>query len=329
MKNSGETKKKKFKLFDMNRDGKGVYEEENRKPTIPFFFKLFFRKFSQLLQLNLLLLLMIIPFLVWLFTFLVGLKTPTATDVMFAPLYGINAIVESPALSNILDLSSVQMMIPISSPVMNVIIITLFVILAITWGWQNAGAAYVLRGLFRGDPVFVFSDYFYGIKRNLKQAFFLGLIDFACTGILIFDLISMNSLTGQSFGVDFMYFAVFALLIIWVIMRFYIYTMLVTFNISNFKILKNAIIFAVLGILRNAVALVGMALLIGIHVFLFIYTSITFPAISAVTIVIPFVYVLSAVGFMGMFAAYPVVHKYMVAPVESTEPADSSDIDAE
>ena len=49
-----EPKKKKFRLFDMNRDGKGVEEEEDRTPNLKFFFKLFFRKFSKLIQLNLL-----------------------------------------------------------------------------------------------------------------------------------------------------------------------------------------------------------------------------------------------------------------------------------
>ena len=63
-KNTELSTKKKFKLFDSNRDGKGVYEQENRKPTLKFFFILVKRKFTQLLQLNLLMLFMVIPFLV-------------------------------------------------------------------------------------------------------------------------------------------------------------------------------------------------------------------------------------------------------------------------
>ena len=40
LKTHTQKKDKKFKLFDMNRDGKGVYEQESRKPTLKFFFHL-------------------------------------------------------------------------------------------------------------------------------------------------------------------------------------------------------------------------------------------------------------------------------------------------
>ena len=193
---STENNKKKFKLFDMNRDGKGVYEQEDRKPTLAFFFKLFFRKFSQLLQLNLLMLFMVIPILVVITVYFLGDKTPTATQMLYAPLYGISTVTDAPAVTGLLDVFSVQMDVPVFSTGMNFLVIGMALFLAVTWGWQNVGAAYVLRGLFRGDAVFVFSDYFYGIKRNFKQAFFLGLIDFVCSAVLIIDFMFFYNLTG-------------------------------------------------------------------------------------------------------------------------------------
>ena len=87
-----EKKTKKFKLFDMNRDGKGVYEVEDRKPTLKFFFKLFKRKFSQLLQLNTLILCQIIPVLVIVGLYLLGAKTSSVTDASYVPLYGISSL---------------------------------------------------------------------------------------------------------------------------------------------------------------------------------------------------------------------------------------------
>ena len=77
--NGSNEKKKKFKLFDVNRDGKGVYEVESRKPTLGFFFKLFFRKFSQLLKLNLMMLFIVLPILIFIGIYFLGNKTPTAT----------------------------------------------------------------------------------------------------------------------------------------------------------------------------------------------------------------------------------------------------------
>jgi len=322
VKNSGQTSKKKFKIFDMNRDGKGVYEEENRKPTLGFFFKLFFRKFNQLLQLNLLMLLMVIPLIVLVCIFIYGEKTPTATDMLYAPLYGIDTALGGSGISSLLDITSIQMRIPILRPFVIILVIALFALMALTWGWHNVGSAYVLRGLFRGDAVFVFSDYFYGIKKNFKQAFFLGIFDFICCAVLIADFLYFYNLTG-SFGFDFMYFTIFALVIIWIMMRFYLYNLLVTFNLKNFKIIKNAFIFSILGIKRNIMAFLGIALLIAIHVILIFGIL---PYGLTVVLILPFVYILAAIGFMGTYAAYPVIQKYMITPYENqlSEATDDS-----
>ncbi len=322
MKNT-DTNKKKFKLFDMNRDGKGVYEVEDRKPTLAFFFKLYFRKFSQLLQLNLLMLFTVLPIIAVVIMYFMGNKTPTATEILYAPLYGISNVSPTPEITNMLDLFSVQMEIPIFSPVMNVIIIALFLFLALTWGWQNVGAAYVLRGFFRGDAVFVFSDFFYGIKKNFKQAFFMGLIDFVCSAVLIVDFLFFYNRTG-SFGLDFMYFTIFALALIWIAMRFYIYNMLVTFNLKNFKIIKNALIFSILGIKRNILAILGIVILAALHIAL---TIILLPYGIAVPLVLPLVYLMATIGFMGTYAAYPIIERYMIDPYDQEKADDSTPTD--
>ena len=315
--------KKKFKLFDMNRDGKGVYEEESRKPTLGFFFKLYFRKFTQLLQLNLLMLFMIAPIIAIVGIYFLGEKTPTATNILYAPLYGISTSLPSAESINLLDLSSIQMEVPVFSTGMNILMIVLGLFLAVTWGWQNVGASYVLRGLFRGDAVFVFSDYFYGIKRNFKQAFLLGLIDFVISAVLIIDFMFFFNLTG-SFGFDFMYFAIMALSIIWIMMRFYLYNLLVTFDLKNFKILKNCLIFSILGIKRNIMAFLGIVLLLALHVFLIV---LFIPMGISIPIVLPFVYILATIGFIATYAGFPIIQKYMIDPYVTETTDDVEEIE--
>ena len=297
----------------MNRDGKGVFEPESRKPTLKFFFILTKRKFTQLLQLNLMMLFLVIPILVIVGLYFGGTKTPTVTEAMYVPLYGISKIAPSPTITSALDLAGIQMELPVFSPWMNVLMIVMIVFLAITFGWQNVGSAYVLRGLFRGDAVFVFSDYFYAIKRNLKQAFFMGLLDFVCSAVLIMDFLYFYFRTG-SFMEDFMYFAIFAIGLIYIVMRFYIYQLLITFDLSNLKILKNSLIFSVLGIKRNIMALLGLVILLGIHIFLIIWLI---PMGVSIPLVLPFVYILAMIGFITVYAAYPVIEKYMITPYES------------
>ena len=307
----------------MNKDGKGVYEVESRKPTLGFFFKLYFRKFTQLLQLNLLMLVMVIPLIAILFIYLMGDKTPTVTDPVYTPLIGIATSSPTPKLFNTLDLSSIQMEVPVFSQTSIIVIIALLVFMAITWGWQSVGSAYVLRGLFRGDPVFVFSDYFYGIKRNFKQAFFLGLIDFVITAVLIVDFSYFSNMTG-SFAMDFMYYATIAMLIIWIMMRFYIYNLLVTFELKNFKIIKNSFIFSMLGIKRNFMALLGIVLLIVLHVLLIF---VLLPIGISIPLVLPFVYILSTFGFMATYAAFPVIQKYMIDPYTDAISEENNEIE--
>ena len=311
MKKTQKTKnEKKFKLFDMTRDGKGVYEQESRTPTLKFFFVLLKRKFTQLLQVNLLMLFMVIPILIILGFYLMGAKSPSVTDTLYAPLHGISMIDPSSSLVLFADLSGIQMELPVFSTAANVITIICVLFLALTFGWQNVGATYVLRGLFRGDPVFVFTDYFYAIKRNFKQAFFMGLLDFLFSAILIVDFIFFYFQTG-SFGLDFMYFAIFAISVLYFVMRFYIYHLLITFDISIWKILKNSLIFTALGIKRNLMAILGILILAAIHlvlIFLLIPMGVSIP------LVLPLVYILAMLAFITTYAAYPIIDRYMIAP---------------
>ena len=324
--NEAEEPKKRFRLFDMNRDGKGVYEDEDRTPTLKFFFKLFWRKFSKILQVNLLMIFQVIPLLAIGLFFFLGNKTPTATDVSFAPLYGINKIANSVGAAPVLDVSSIQMGIPVFAPVFTFSMIALALVLIVTFGWQNVGAAYVLRGLYRGDPVFVFSDFFYGIKKNFKQGLLLGLIDALVIVVLAVDFIFFFN-KGGTFGLDFMYFVIFALVLIYIVMRFYIYLMLITFDIKISKIIKNALIFTVLGIKRNLLALLGIALILALNIVLII---LCLPTGFSLPIVLPFVYLMGTLSFISTYAAYPVIDKYMIAPYanKSTEETDAEEADA-
>ena len=326
MKNQSQEQKKKFKLFDPYRDGKGVYEVESRKPTLKFFFVLLWRKLSQLFQLNLLMLVKIIPILVIAGIYLLGAKTPMITEATYIPISGITKIIPSPALTTELDFAALQIQHPVLSPAMNILVIVMVLFLALTWGWQSVGATYVLRGLFRGDAVFVFSDFFHAIKKNFKQAFFMGLLDFIFSAVLIIDFIFFYYRTGAYFGMDMMYFMIFILGIIYIIMRFYLYHLLITFELKNFKILKNAFIFSILGIKRNIMALLGFILLLVIQIFLI---AIFLPLGISIPIVLPFVYILAVFGFISTYAAYPIIDRYMIQPYEASQstslPTDSNE----
>ena len=92
-------------------------------------------------------------------------------------------------------------------------------------------------------------------------------------------------------------------------MRFYIYLMLVTFDIKIKKIFKNALIFSVLGVGRNLMALLGMVVLIALNVFLVLML---WPLGIVVPIILPLISLLPSVNLLLSYGAYPVIEKYMI-----------------
>ncbi|MBO7175800.1 MAG: DUF624 domain-containing protein, partial [Clostridia bacterium] len=184
-------------------------------------------------------------------------------------------------------------------------------------------AAYNLRSMVRHEPVYLWSDYMYAIKRNWKQALTVGILDCVFLFLLVFDYLYFYMITG-SFAVDFMFFVIFALIVLYGIMRFYIYLLLITFDLKTLKIFKNALIFAVLGIKRNIMATLGIVAMVVINGLLIIGgLSIGL----ALPVILPFFYLLGFSGFMSTYAAYPVIKKYMIDPYNTDEPTDHDQSD--
>lgn len=307
------------------RDGRGVEKGEDTTPNLKFFFKLLGRKFWKLVSVNLIMLVQIVPFLVIFLLDLAGPKEPVQGNPIYSTLAGAQFASPTSSGATLLSIfSGLNYSLPTKNTPIYWIMGVLLLFHVVTYGWQKVGSTYIMRNLVRGDGVFIISDFFYAIKRNMKQGFVLGLLDCLFCGILIFNIMSLGGMAATGLN-NFMYFATVALIIIYFLMRFYLYLMLVTFNIKITKIFKNALIFSVLGIKRNLMASLGMilmaALVIGLNILLFQFNI-------AVGIIIPFLFFLAVSAFMYTYAAYPVIKRYMIDPV-STKIPDSSSSDAD
>ena len=308
------TEKKRLKLLDPMRDGKGVEKGEDTTPNLKYFFKLWGRKFWKLISLNFFMLVQIIPLVGCIFLYIGGPKVATQYDPLYTVLLGAQTALPT---SEGMTLFNSAMGLLHETPIFNSwahwVMGGLIIFHLVTYGWQKVGSTYILRNMVRGDGVFLFSDYFYAIKRNLKQGFIMGLIDSVAIFALVFDFIYFwNSPTTA--GNNFMYIMIFALIVIYGIMRFYTYLMLVTFDMKLSKIFKNALIFVMLGIGRNLLAILGMALLVGFFGVLIVFLL---PMKLAVVLILPFLCLLAFCGFMYTYAAYPVIKKNMIDPVVS------------
>ena len=314
-----------LKVFDFNRDNRPDAREEDTTPGIKRYFKMLGRRIWKLISLNLMMLPMILPLLL-IGYFYIGMdKTPTQTATIFPQIFGANLIESTPTTTYLLDLFGAQLEVPIFMDVSAYVMIAISAIFPlVTFGWQSVGSAYILRSMVRGEPVFLFTDYFYAVRRNLKQGFLMGVVDLLAMLLLVFDFIFFSTLPS-SFWIDIGFFVVGALVIIYFFMRFYIYLMLVTFELSIRKLLKNAFIFVMLGIKRNLMGVLGILLIAAVNVGLFLIFRLT-PLGIAIPLIVFILHFVAVASFTSAYAAYPVIDRYMIAPYRE---ADEDDADTE
>lgn len=315
-----------FRFFDFNRDNRPDAVEEDTRPTVKRYFKLIGRRFWKLVGLNLMMLPMVLP-LIFIFLLYTGQDmSPTATDPLFSQIYGASIQESTPIMTALLDLFGAQTGVPAAGNTLQYVLIALCVVfLAVTFGWQNVGASYVLRNMVRGEPVFLFSDYFYAIKRNLRQGFLMGLLDVLLLFLVGFDLLYFSGLTG-TFWMDVCYWAVLVIGILYFFMRFYIYLMLITFELSIKKILKNALIFTTLGVKRNLMGALGIVGWTAANVVLFL---LLINVNIAIPMILPVIYYLSFTSFTSAYAAYPVIERYMITPYQKQDEEVEEETDGE
>ena len=191
-----------------------------------------------------------------------------------------------------------------------------------TFGLSSVGSAYIIRGFNRGEPVFLISDFFGCIKRNWKQGLIIGILDLVFSSVLVYDFIFWQGTPGFIGGI-MMYFALF-LCVLYFFMRFYIYTITITFDLSLFKIFKDAFLLSFLGFKRNILAFFGILIVCFINLQLFFM-------LPSLGIMLPIVLTFGLLMFISGYASYPVIKRFMIDPFypESTEEDFSGDDDGE
>jgi len=179
-------------------------------------------------------------------------------------------------------------------------------------GLGNLGMAYIMRNYAREDHADG-EEFFGAIKRNWKQGLIMGVIDALCVFVLVYDVTYFYYLAfyymppEQSFAWMIVFFAMVLVAFVYAMMRMYTNIIIVTFDLKTVKVIKNAFILSLLGLKRNIVALIGIALTVFINYLLYVY----FPPIG---IALPFILTMSMTAFMAAFAAYPVIKRYMIDP---------------
>ena len=235
--------KKKFKLFDTQREGPGVLKNERPlKYDLYSYFVRMWRNMSKLISVNLLYVVGNFPlfFAIIAMTGRFNIASTAPVEPMFPLVHGIMLHTDSPAMLPMLARFGEQREISALGPVA-IVLLCLAALVIFTFGIVNTGTAYVLRNIVSGEPVYPWSDFWYAVKRNWKQGLIFGIIDCLAIFILYFDMSFFWQTTG-SIATNMMFYTTLVCCVIYFFMRFYIYIMMVTFDLSIFKLIKNGVI---------------------------------------------------------------------------------------
>jgi uncharacterized membrane protein YesL len=195
----------------------------------------------------------------------------------------------------------------------NTVMWILIALSALLYGPATCGLTYILRNFARQEHAWTFSDFVSRAKSNFKQGVLVGIIDILLVlgSTAYVTLNSVGVAQGQPMLEMFRYVSI-VVLIIYMVMRFYIYTLIVTFDMSFRAIIKNSWIFTVLGFGRNILSLIfiGVALAASVSYMLGFFLAIT-PALCR---------------FIAVFNGYPVIEKYMLKPMREENGTAESEI---
>ncbi len=299
-------KEKKHLLYNLfNPQGKGleVPKDDLEGPeNISKCFKILGRNVTNLLTLNLFIIFGNFPLMFGLLALTGNLSSPTtaASSSLFAPLFGVMKFDASPVTQALFGVHGIQSSI-YTPTVWTYVFLALSLLVLFTNGFVSVGVNYVLRSMVRRDPVSLWSDFWGAIKRNKKQGLIMGALDVLIIGILFYDIYFF------AINASAMMYVNLIILALYMIMRFYIYILLITFDLNIWKILKNSLIFTLLNFKRNITALIGILLAAALTWILFIYFI---PA----GVILGITFLFSVSMYFGAFAAYPKIKEIMIDP---------------
>ncbi len=319
-------KKKRFRLFDTQREGLGLDTPEAPiTPDLKGFFRAFKRNFMRLVRVNLFTLIGNFPILFA----LLGLSGLFKIDYMtpvsgyFADLRALWLLEGGGDPATMALVGAVGVQIPNSAmTTTSYVLLGLSLLTFLTFGFVKVGTTYIIRALVRNEPTFMISDFFYAVKRNRKQGFFMGILDLLLLLLVPFNIFVLLETTG-GFLNSIVFWTNVIIALIYLCMRPYIYLQIITFDLKMTKIIKNSLIFSLLGAKRNLMALLGVALLILLLVFLVFGLGGALLPLGLAMIFILF----SAGSFMHAFAAWHKLEEIMIIPSDPDQPDSPAEVE--
>ena len=280
-----------FGFFDF---GGGSGEEHlPEKRRFFLFFDLFFRKFTRLMQVNMLYIGFCLPYIMLLYWL-------SPINVGFFIQLGVGAEYLAMPLNN-------QLM-------FEAFLRFSFATLIITfWGAGpvSAGYQYILRNFARQEHAWIWSDFWQHLSRNFVQGLIVLAIDAAAIAAFVLGFIFY----GESYiatGNSLMRIAqggLVVVLLLYTIMHYYIYQLMVTFKASLFTLYKTSITLTVLKMSQNLL----LTIICAGGLFWLIYLIEWFALLLCLIILT------TAANFIIGFYATGVIKNYIINPANEND----------
>lgn len=294
-----------LKLYNFEKEGKGVEKDEKKPIGFLHVFILYFRNFFKMTIHNLSYFAVLLPYVTVLLSSVIIMLGEDAINAMITAESFQTFNQSYPwvmILVNIYDFFT-------HSYIRMFAGLLLLIASVVCFGPISAGMAYAMRNTTREEHVFL-SDIFSVAWENRKQAIPLGLLDLgALYAIAIYffgDFSGMN--VGYDMLMDFLKYFALLIFVFYLVARIYAYTIMVTFYMDLKDILKNAVILTYANLPRTLIVLATM--------FVVIYVNIILPLPSLLLVPL---FDFSFVLLVSHYTCYKPIDKYMIKPAKENQ----------
>ncbi len=291
-----------------NKPGKGVDENAPQKRSFFLFWELFGRKLGKLVRINLIYALALIP------TLIIGIFI---TGFVTSPILSSDLVQEllrttANQFSETMNVPAVELMEKLCVILDGVGRVTLTYLFVALWGMgpATAGATIVWRNFSRAEHAWLWSDFKDAFLMNFKQSAVMFLVDVVVWIVFCFAIRVYASATGI---IGALQYIVWIIAILYTMMHFYLYPMMVTFELPLKDLYRNALIFAIGKLPSNILVLVSI---LAVHLipayFLALFLGEYFIFFLIAMVLIESIILLSFSGFLVNFNATYKINKYMM-----------------
>lgn len=266
-----------FGFWNYDKPGPGVSKDEPPKAAPIRFFEILVRKFSKLVQLNLI---FAIPTVVACILMVLIYMMPT------------HYVISISGITQIDGWATFVAPLPL-------VLLSPF----------TAGLTVVTRNFAREEHAFVWSDFWEAVKENWKYFLLNGLICYVVFTLLGFAVIYYYNMSAASWFYYIPMWMCVVMAVVFLFAQYYLPIMFVTFDLKFTHAYKNAFIFTVAGFGRNILITVILAALLIIAVSVPLYN------ITLLVYVLLFLFFMfSFTSYLINFTIYSIIDRYLIQP---------------